>query len=47
MVRRGWEAHEGGGLSRVIALLGPDMVTYVVRPFPVAGTCGGPEGSSS
>ena len=44
IVRRGWEAYEGGDLSGVIALLSPDMVTYVAPPFPVAGTYGGPEG---
>ena len=44
IVRRGWEAWEGGDLSGAIALLSPDMVTYVAPPIPVAGTYRGPEG---
>jgi ketosteroid isomerase-like protein len=44
IVRSGWAAYEEGDLSGVIALLSPDMVTYVAPPFPVAGTYGGPEG---
>ena len=44
IMRRGWEAYEGGDLSGVIALLSPEMVTYVAPPIPVAGTYRGPEG---
>ena len=44
LVRRGWAAYERGDLSGVIALLSPEMVTYVAPPVPVAGTYHGPEG---
>ena len=44
IVRRGWEAYEGGDLSGALALLSPEMVTYVAPPIPVAGTYRGPEG---
>jgi uncharacterized protein len=44
IVRRGWEAFEGGNLSAAIALMSPDMVTYVAPPAPVTGTYHGIEG---
>ena len=34
IVRRGWEAFEGGDLSSAIALMTADMVTYVAPPIP-------------
>jgi uncharacterized protein len=44
IVRRGWEAWEGGDLSAAIAGFSPDLVTYIAPPLPVAGTYHGPEG---
>ena len=44
LIQRGWEAYEGGDLYGAIAVLSPEMVTYVAPPIPVAGTYRGPEG---
>jgi ketosteroid isomerase-like protein len=37
-------AFEDGDLSGAIAVLSPEMVTYVAPPLPVSGTYHGPEG---
>jgi len=44
LVRRAWEAYEGGDLSAAIETMSPELVTYVAQPLPVAGTYHGPEG---
>ena len=44
IVRRMWEAYEGGDLSGALAALSREMVVYVASPIPTAGTYQGPEG---
>jgi ketosteroid isomerase-like protein len=44
LVRRGWEAYEGGDLPTVLELFSPGLITYVAPPIPVAGIYHGPEG---
>ena len=44
IVRRAFDAFEGGDLSAAYETFSPDLVTYVAPPIPVAGTYQGPEG---
>jgi ketosteroid isomerase-like protein len=44
IIRRGWEAYEGGDINAAIADMDRDMVTCVAPLLPVGGTYHGPEG---
>jgi hypothetical protein len=46
-VRRAFEAYEGDDLPAAIENLGPELVTEVHPPIPLAGTYHGPEGFCS